>query len=92
MDAHDEMISALRGDEPVLAPSALTDGLCVDALLSFSVDAECPHCKEEVDIARDDPDTIVASAIFRNAWHDLKGYEVDCPSCGKQFVIGKVEY
>jgi len=79
-------------NEARISPSELNDGLCVDAWLSFSVDAECPYCKERVDIARYDPDTIVASAIFRNAWDDLKGYEIDCPSCMKQFVIGKVEY
>lgn len=66
----------------------------INAILSWSLDVECPHCKEEFDIAAIDHefDNRFAYAIFNNQWDDLNESEIDCPKCEKTFEISKVEY
>lgn len=64
----------------------------VRAYLSYSVDTKCPYCGENVDIAENDDDYIVAKAIFNNNWGKLKGYVKQCPHCEKEFQIEEVEY
>jgi len=62
------------------------------AYLDWSVDVECPKCKECFDISYDDDDRVVASAIFNNNWDALKDHEVICEHCKHEFKIEGVEY
>lgn len=62
------------------------------AYLSWSLDIECPACKEEFDLTTNDEDRIVARAIFHNVWEELEGYEAVCINCQHEFKIEKVEY
>jgi len=62
------------------------------AYLDWSVDVECPECKEVFDISYNDDDRIVASAIFNNNWEVLKDREVTCEYCEHEFKIDSVEY
>ena len=62
------------------------------AYLDWSVDVECPACKEEFDLTDHDDDRVVASAIFNNNWDALKGYEAICEHCQHEFKIESVEY
>ena len=62
------------------------------AYLDWSVDVECPACKEEFNIAKDDDDHVVSSAIFHNNWELLKDYEVTCTGCQHEFKIDSVEW
>jgi len=65
------------------------------AFLDWSLDVECPHCKEEVDLVKyesDSGDNDIALRIFGNRWDDLAGYDIECPHCHNDFQIDKVEY
>ena len=62
------------------------------AYLSWSLDVDCPHCKESVDLSDNDDENTVFSAIFNNDWGNLKGHEVTCPHCAAEFKISEVEY
>ena len=63
--------------------------------LDFSLYVYCPHCKAHFDIAdsgyvyeRDE----ITTAVFNNRWGDVKGMEVTCPSCEKEFTVDGIEY
>lgn len=64
------------------------------AYLDWSLDVECPKCKEDNDLASGshDGDHTVSRAIFSNAWADLKGHEVTCEHCGHEFKLDEVGY
>ena len=61
------------------------------AHLRWSVDVECPKCREVFNIAEKDYDSIVSNAIFSNDWNKLKGLEVTC-GWGHSFEIEEVDY
>jgi len=65
------------------------------AYLDWSLDIECPHCKEDVDLVRydgDHGDNDFSRRIFSNKWDELKGWMVECPHCHNDFLIDRVEY
>ena len=62
------------------------------AFLYFSLYVNCPHCDERMDLSENDPEYIVANALFNNRWDDLNGYDTVCPKCGTDFQIEKVVY
>ena len=65
------------------------------AFLDWSLDIECPHCKEKVDLVQydgDSGDNYIASRIFGDRWGTLAGYDIECPHCHNDFQIDRVEY
>ena len=64
------------------------------ATLFWSLDVECPHCKDSFDLVDTDSDNdySIANKIFNNQWDALNGKEVQCPNCCKEFELEKVEY
>jgi glutaredoxin len=65
------------------------------AFLYWSLDVECQHCKEDVDLVQYDSnhgDNDIATRIFTNRWADLEGWLVECPHCHNDFFIDRVEY
>ncbi len=65
------------------------------AFLDWSLDVECPHCKEEVDLVQydaDHGDNDFSTRIFNNRWDELRGWMVECPNCHNDFLIDRVEY
>lgn len=69
----------------------------VTPILSWSLDCECPHCKEDLDLERlgecyPDHAAEISQAIFNNKWDDLEDYEFPCPECDKDIVIKEIVY
>ena len=63
------------------------------ACLSWSLDVECPGCKEDIDLsACDTDDYSIARRIFTNEWDKLQGHEITCPHCAHEFTLDGVEY
>lgn len=65
------------------------------ALLDWSLDIECPHCKKGIDLVQYDSvsgDYGIAKKIFTNNWQDLEGWKIECPNCEKEFELAGVEY
>lgn len=65
------------------------------AYIDWSLDIECPHCEENVDLVQYESDTgdnSIAGRIFTNQWDKLNGMIIECPYCRKDFTIDKVEY
>ena len=64
------------------------------ANLDWSLHVNCPKCDESNDLASGTHDTEhhIATAIFKNDWDKLEGWEVTCEHCGHEFTIQKVEY
>ncbi len=64
------------------------------AYLEWSLNVECPKCKEDNDLSSGDhdPENEAGKAIFSNAWDDLKGHAVVCEHCGHEFKIDEVEH
>lgn len=62
------------------------------AILSWSLDVECPKCRADIDLTDIDDEGYVSMAIFNNKWDDLEGLEVECPECEHEFMISGVEY
>ena len=52
-------------------------------VLSWSLDVECPCCKEDFDAVAQDADMgyTIAKKIFNYQWDDVAGSELTCPSC-----------
>jgi|TARA_Y100000310_G_scaffold127848_3_gene126992 phage FluMu protein Com len=62
---------------------------------SFELWAECPHCKDNVDILdcpHNDQDGELLSPLTNNKWGKMEGVEVECPECKKMFKIKEVVY
>jgi len=62
------------------------------AYVDWSLEIECPKCKEEFNLANMDDDGKYATAIFNNTWKKLHGEEVKCIYCNHEFLIDGVEY
>lgn len=65
------------------------------AFVDWSLDIDCPHCKESVDLVEYEGncgETTFANAIFSNRWDDLIGFDIECPHYKRDFQIDKVEY
>ena len=62
------------------------------AYLDWSLGIECPNCTVENNLADNDDDQIVSSAIFHHNWDALKGFEVTCKFCNHEFKLDGVEY
>lgn len=62
------------------------------AHLQWSLDVECPICKESVDIAQHDDEHDITTSIFNNQWGALIDYDFTCPECGEEFLISGVVY
>ena len=65
------------------------------AFLDWSLDIDCPHCKETVDLVQYESDTgdnSIARRIFTSQWDALTGWDIECPHCRNDFKIDKVEY
>ena len=66
---------------------------CVDAALTVDVRATCPYCQfEDVDLFIQNDTREVWTLI--SEWIGNKDYSVDveCQECGKEFVVGGLEY
>ncbi len=70
----------------------MTEIIKPTAILYWSLDVSCQHCEHQIDMAILDDDSAVATALFNNRWDKLKGHEVACPSCKREFEIAGVEY
>ncbi len=66
----------------------------ITATLDWSLDVDCPDCKESVNLTEYDSatDYSIAKLIFNNKWSQLEGYEITCPHCAHEFKLDKVEY
>ena len=63
------------------------------ANLSWSLDVDCPACKETIDLSDCDTDDYsIARRIFTNEWGKLEGHEITCPHCTHEFALDSVEY
>jgi len=62
------------------------------AYLDWSLSIECPNCHCDNNLADDDDDAVVASAIFHNNWDALKGFERECKFCKHEIKVESVEY
>ena len=62
------------------------------AYLDWSLDVECPKCDYHFDLVELDDENQLAEWIFDNRRNEIKGYEVECPNCGKEFKLDGVEY
>ena len=65
-----------------------------EAFLSWNLFAECPHCKEDIDLADSthDVDGCFSVPLFNNLWEEIEGNEVDCPKCKNTLLISEVVY
>lgn len=63
-----------------------------DAYLNASLMVSCPYCNNRFDLFFYDDDNIFTFPIFNNKWNDLKGQDVECPRCEKEFLIDQVEW
>lgn len=63
-------------------------------VLSWGLEVECPHCKEDFDAVAQDSenDYVIANKIFNNDWDSVAGCGLTCPHCEHEFQIGGVEY
>lgn len=59
-------------------------------IISWSLDVECPKCKEDFDAVEQDDDYVIATMIFNNNWDSASGCELTCPHCKHEFQIGGV--
>jgi endogenous inhibitor of DNA gyrase (YacG/DUF329 family) len=60
----------------------------IKAYWSIRLDAECPHCKEEVDLL--DVDDFWDGKTFQCVEHGTaktRNVRVFCPECGEDFVV-----
>ena len=64
------------------------------ATLSWSLDVECPHCKQEFDLVDTDSerDYRITNKVFYNQWNKVAGMDVTCPHCKQDFELEKMEY
>lgn len=64
------------------------------AYLEWSLNVECPKCKESNDLAHPEHDSehSIAKHIFANDWDKLQGWEVTCLHCGHEFTIDSAQY
>ena len=64
------------------------------AIMSWSLDVECPSCGENLDLADSphDDDGEIAKSIFTYQWGELDNLEVWCDQCDSMFEIECVEY
>jgi uncharacterized Zn-finger protein len=65
------------------------------AFIDWSLNIDCPHCEEVVDLVQyesDIGDNSIAGRIFTNRWDEIKGHMVECPYCHQDFLIDRVEY
>lgn len=68
--------------------------LSADASLSWNLFIECPHCKEDIDLADSphDDEGYFSEPLFNNKWDRIEGAEVDCPKCKNTFSVSSVVY
>lgn len=65
------------------------------AFLDWSLEVDCPHCDETVDLVElesDSGDYDIANRIFTSKWGELAGWDVKCPHCKHDFKLEKVHY
>jgi ssDNA-binding Zn-finger/Zn-ribbon topoisomerase 1 len=65
------------------------------ATLYWSLDVECPNCKHDIDLAKDedfDTEGFFSYCIFNNKWNEIENSEIECPNCKKTFLLKGVEY
>lgn len=62
------------------------------ARLSWELYVDCPHCGATFDAVTVDHENSIARRVFTNAWDDVKGVEIECPKCDKEFELGVIEY
>lgn len=66
------------------------------ATFGFEIWLYCPHCEELVNLADIDSQDGLCELVFgtRNKppkWEDI-GFDFDCPECGKETTLDKMEY
>lgn len=64
------------------------------AYLKFSIDVDCPECKQPFDLCSEvnDWDNRITDLIFTNQWQDTKDMQVQCTHCEFEFEIFQVVY
>ena len=62
------------------------------AVLDWHLWTKCPYCGHDFDLADFDEEGQWSKPLFTNKWDDMKGAEVECPSCGEVSELGEVEY
>ena len=58
----------------------------------YSMSIECPECRYQIDLIKQDTDNCFSECIFNNRWDDVKGVEVYCNACEHEFKCDGVEY
>ena len=61
-----------------------------EAIVSWSLDVECPYCGSDIDLTDQDDDGCFSKPIFNNQWDELVGVEVHCCDCSRDFTISEV--
>lgn len=61
------------------------------AVLSVSLDTQCPKCDHDFDLL-DDDDGMYSNFIFNDKFDELHGETAFCPNCGFEFLIGDIIY
>jgi len=64
------------------------------AQFDWSLYIECPHCKNDIDLCEYDREIggDISRIVFSDEPEKLKGFEITCPECGKEFEIEGLEY
>lgn len=62
------------------------------AYVDWSLDVECPNCKENVELSKQDDENSIARKLFSNQWDKIVGWEATCPYCKHEFIVDKVDY
>lgn len=62
-----------------------------EAIVEWSLNATCPYCDADVDLADQDEEGCFSGPIFNNRWDDIVGMEAHCPDCSENFTISSVE-
>lgn len=60
--------------------------------LDWHLNVQCPYCLKSFDLVDYDDDGRCAKVIFNNQWDKLKGENLICPHCGRDFEIKEVVY
>lgn len=68
--------------------------LSAEASLSWHLFVECPHCREDIDLADSpyDDEGYFSEPLFNNRWDEIEGKEVDCPKCKNTFSVSSTVY
>jgi glutaredoxin len=65
------------------------------AFLEYSINVDCPHCENDVDlldVESNAGDNSISARVFTSEWDQLKGWPIECPHCHTDFELARLEY